>query len=35
VVLTRLEEDAVTGSDHFDRSVATLAQADALGDVMV
>jgi hypothetical protein len=32
VVLARLEEHAVTGSDGVDRPALTLAQADALGD---
>jgi len=33
VLFTGLEEDAVAGSDDFDRSAAALRDADALGDV--
>src|SRR5207244_6704085 len=32
VVLARLEEDAVAGSDHLDRTAFALAEADSLGD---
>src|SRR5213079_3075753 len=32
VVLAGLEEDAVAGSDHFDRAAFALAEADAFGD---
>src|SRR5436190_17057148 len=33
VLLARLEEDAVAGTDHLDRSAAALTEADAFGDV--
>jgi hypothetical protein len=33
VLLTGLEEDAVTGSDNFNRSTATLRASDALNHV--
>src|SRR5689334_23067901 len=33
VLLARLEEYAVAGADDLDRPAATLAEADALGDV--
>src|ERR687888_2669173 len=32
VVLAWLEEDAVAGADHLDRTAAPLREADALGD---
>src|SRR5579884_224346 len=32
VVLIRLEEDAVSGTDHLDRPTAALTEADPLGD---
>src|SRR3954454_5473921 len=32
VVLARLEEDAVTGTDDLDRAALALAEADAFGD---
>jgi hypothetical protein len=32
VVFAGLEEDAVAGSDYFDRTAFALAEADALGD---
>ena len=33
VLLTRLEEDAITGADDLKRPAAVLAQAKALGDI--
>src|SRR4051794_10411900 len=33
VLLTRLEEDAVTGADELDRSAAPLREANTLGNV--
>jgi hypothetical protein len=33
VVLVRLEEDAVAGTNRLDETAAALAAADALGDV--
>ena len=33
VLLARLEEHAVAGTDHLDRPAAPLREADALGDV--
>src|SRR2546429_4031160 len=32
VVLARLEEHAIAGTDLFDRAILTLAEADAFGD---
>jgi hypothetical protein len=35
VVLPRLEEDAVAGTDRLDRAAATPAERRALGDIVV